>query len=134
MSLTHDEAIRIGNTLIATFDTKELTYTQVAAFYKLALRGLEQQGMVSVPRGFLEAARCPECSGVGWNEVVGSDGEPEQQQCQWCDMRNEMLAASEKDQRAEAAQRAGEGSLSNRDAGKGEPGAFLSPPILGRAE
>ena len=103
MSLTHDEAIRIGNTLIATFDTKELTYTQVAAFYKLALRGLEQQGMVSVPRGFLEAARCPECSGVGWNEVVGSDGEPEQQQCQWCDMRNEMLAASEKDQRGAAA-------------------------------
>lgn len=41
----------------------------------------------------LKAAQCPSCDGRGWYAVPSMpDGEPVQQQCQWCDQRPIILA------------------------------------------
>lgn len=47
---------------------------------------------VLVPRSFLEATPCPNCSGIGWYPVPNRNtGEAEQQECQWCAEKAEAM-------------------------------------------
>lgn len=49
-------------------------------------------GMVLVSRSFLEATPCPNCGGQGWYVVPNRNtGDPEQEQCQWCDEKSTAL-------------------------------------------
>lgn len=42
----------------------------------------------SVPEGMIlvKTVKCPNCDDVGWYVVPGRDGEPEQEQCEFCEM------------------------------------------------
>lgn len=48
---------------------------------------------VVVPRAWIEAAKCPECDGSGFNVRQYAAGQFEQVQCEWCDVRHHAMTS-----------------------------------------
>lgn len=114
MQLQHQ--VRLGQTdvyeLLAKFEELErenqrlresLKNWEATAARRLVIIGevsTERDQLKACARELAKAKRCPNCEDVGWYLVEGPHGEPQQEQCKWCDTtpdsRFNALAAFDK--------------------------------------
>ena len=64
---------------------------KVTQLERRVVRAAMPEDSVMVKRSFLEAAKCPNCNGVGWYVVSGPE-HLEQEQCEWCHERGAILS------------------------------------------